>query len=241
MLKATYRLQFRNGVGFREAAAIAPHLAAAGVSHLYASPIFAATTGSTHGYDVTDHTAFDPTLGGEAGFAELAGALRDNGLKLLIDIVPNHMAASSENPWWRDVLENGRGSAWAGHFDIDWSPPKPDLAGKVLLPVLGDQFGRVLERELAVRFEAGAFQVRHGETAFPLAPRSWTLILEPADENQIRAVGEIDRGHHQDGLPVFSPRNHHRSNRTRRARDYWLRITFCIGLPLASSSMSLSR
>src|SRR5690606_12322286 len=105
---ATYRLQFRNGMTFDRAVEIVPYLKKLGVSHLYASPLFAATKGSTHGYDVIDHNRFDPDLGGEEGFARLSEALRSAGLKLLLDIVPNHMAASLENPWWRSVIERGR-------------------------------------------------------------------------------------------------------------------------------------
>lgn len=139
MIGATYRLQFRTGgVGFCEAAAIVPHLAAAGITHLYASPIFAATEGSTHGYDVVDHNRLDPALGGEEGFAVLCEALSRNGLALMLDIVPNHMAAHTQNPWWRDVLRYGAGSRYARHFDIDWSAPK------LILPILGKPYGEAL-------------------------------------------------------------------------------------------------
>ena len=131
---ATYRLQFRDGMTFDRAADLVAYLSRLGVSHLYASPIFAATTGSTHGYDVTDHNAFDPSLGGEVGFHRLTEALRRYGLGLILDIVPNHMAASLENPWWRDVIARGKDSAYAGHFDIDWSE-------RLTLPILGEPFG----------------------------------------------------------------------------------------------------
>lgn len=138
MIGATYRVQFREGFGFDEAAAIVPHLADAGITHLYAAPIYTATEGSTHGYDVTDHNAFDPALGGEAGFLRLSDALRAHGIKLLLDIVPNHMAASPQNPWWRDVLKHGEASRYARHFDIDWSAPR------LVLPVLGKPYGEAL-------------------------------------------------------------------------------------------------
>ena len=139
MIGATYRLQFREGTSFADAARLAPHLANVGITHLYASPIFTAVEGSTHGYDVTDHTALDPSLGGEAGFEAMAQALAAHGLKLLIDIVPNHMAASPQNRWWRDVLKHGEASPFARHFDIDWS------AGKLVLPILGRPYGQALE------------------------------------------------------------------------------------------------
>src|SRR5690606_21167730 len=107
---ATYRLQFREGMDFDRAAELAPYLAELGISHVYASPVFRAKPGSTHGYDVVDHTAVDPCLGGENGWQRLTGALRRHGLGLILDIVPNHMAASTENPWWHDVLTWGRRS-----------------------------------------------------------------------------------------------------------------------------------
>lgn len=138
-LRATYRLQFREGFGFADAVEIVPHLAASGISHVYASPIFCATSGSTHGYDVTDHGAIDPVLGGMDGFLRLSAALKAHGLGLVLDIVPNHMAASAENPWWRDVLQRGEASAFAGHFDIDWS------ADKLIVPILGKPYGEALE------------------------------------------------------------------------------------------------
>jgi (1->4)-alpha-D-glucan 1-alpha-D-glucosylmutase len=178
---ATYRLQLHRGFGFDAAARVVAPLAALGISDCYLSPISRAFPGSPHGYDVIEHGDVNPELGGFEALERFAGALAARGMGLVLDVVPNHMSvAGALNPWWRDVLESGRGSRFAGHFDVDWNPPKPDLAGKVLLPVLGDQFGRVLERELAVGFEAGAFHLRHGETAYPLAPRSWTLILAPA-------------------------------------------------------------
>ena len=180
---ATYRLQLHRGFDFDAAARAVAPLAALGISDCYLSPISRAVPGSPHGYDVIEHGDVNPELGGFEGLERLAGELRARGMGMVLDVVPNHMSvAGAMNPWWRDVLENGRGSRYARHFDIDWNPPKPDLAGKVLLPVLGDQFGRVLEGELAVQFEAGAFHLRHGETAYPLAPRSWTLILAPSAE-----------------------------------------------------------
>ncbi|WP_075222245.1 malto-oligosyltrehalose synthase [Acuticoccus yangtzensis] len=169
MTGATYRLQFRNGFTFEDAAAIVPHLARCGITDLYASPIFAATSGSTHGYDVTDHNRLDPTLGGEAGFAQLTAALKAAGLGLIIDIVPNHMAASMENPWWRDVARHGTASRYARHFDIDWS------AGKLILPILGQPYGDALA--------AGDITKRQTEAGPVLAVPGAELPLAPGTES----------------------------------------------------------
>ena len=166
MIGATFRLQFREGTGFAEAAELVPELAAMGITHFYASPIFAATEGSTHGYDVTDHNAFDPVLGGEAGFLRLSDTLRAHGLKLMLDIVPNHMAASPQNPWWRDVLQHGPQSRFASHFDIDWTAPR------LILPILGKPYGEAIRDGDIARGEHpewGPVLTVHG-MAFPLRP-----------------------------------------------------------------------
>ncbi|UOM36171.1 malto-oligosyltrehalose synthase [Acuticoccus sp. I52.16.1] len=165
MIVATYRLQFRNGFTFEDAASILPHLAQAGITHLYASPIFAATAGSTHGYDVTDHNVLDPALGGEAGFAVLAEALEAAGLGLIVDIVPNHMAASMENPWWRDVAMHGEASDYARHFDIDWN------AGKLILPILGKPYGEaIVEGDITRRETPDGPVLAVYDNILPLAP-----------------------------------------------------------------------
>jgi (1->4)-alpha-D-glucan 1-alpha-D-glucosylmutase len=149
-----------------------------GVTDLYASPILMARKGSTHGYDVTDATRLNPELGTEGEFDVLVGALRDRRMGLLLDIVPNHMSASSENRWWMDVLENGAGSSFAPFFDIDWHSPKKALERKVLLPVLGAPYGRVLEnRELVLRMEKGGFFVHYHGVKLPLALKSYGRIL----------------------------------------------------------------
>lgn len=164
-LTATYRLQFREGMTFAGAAALAPYLRDLGVSHLYASPVFRAVAGSTHGYDVADHTEFDPALGGMAGFVALSDALRAAGLGLILDIVPNHMAFSTENPWLCDVLRHGPDSRYSRHFDIDWSQDR------LVMPLLGAPF--------ATLNATGAFGVeRRGETLF-LAGPGVALPLRP--------------------------------------------------------------
>ncbi|MFC6489383.1 malto-oligosyltrehalose synthase [Nitratireductor sp. GCM10026969] len=190
--RATYRLQFRDGMTFERAAEIIPYLAELGVSHLYASPIFTAAPGSTHGYDVADHQALDPALGGEEGFARLAEALKENGLGLILDIVPNHMAVSTANPWWRDVLKHGRDSAYAHHFDIDWEAPR------LLLPVLGEPYGEALKKgklEVRIDAEAGEPVIGYYDLSLPLAPGSlpWGSEREEADWNELLARINADK------------------------------------------------
>ncbi|KUQ86511.1 MULTISPECIES: malto-oligosyltrehalose synthase [Enterobacter cloacae complex] len=136
---ATYRIQFRNGMTFDRVVALVPYLKDLGISHLYASPVFTATTDSTHGYDVTNPNEIDPAIGGREGFDRMAAALRQAGMGLILDIVPNHMSTSLENAWWRDVIEHGRQSRYARYFDIDWSRP-------LTLPFLGDTFEAELEK-----------------------------------------------------------------------------------------------
>ena len=176
---ATYRLQLGSGLTFDDAAGLVPYLAALGISDCYTSPFFETSSESSHGYDVSDHNRIRADLGGEAAFARFSAALARHGLGLIIDLVPNHMGiARNRNPWWLDVLENGSSSRYAHVFDIDWRPAKPELAGKVLLPVLGDQYGNVLERgELRLELNEGVFTVRYYETILPIAPRSYRLIL----------------------------------------------------------------
>jgi (1->4)-alpha-D-glucan 1-alpha-D-glucosylmutase len=158
-----------------------PYLHALGISHVYASPLLAARSGSKHGYDVVDHSRINPELGDEEDLTALGQALAERRMGLIVDVVPNHMCISdAANIRWRDVLENGPGSAFNNFFDIDWGPPKPELLGKVLLPILGEQFGRELETgALSVRFVEGAFVLRDGEFDLPLAPPSWRIVLEP--------------------------------------------------------------
>jgi (1->4)-alpha-D-glucan 1-alpha-D-glucosylmutase len=176
---ATYRLQLGPRLTFDDAAALLPYLERLGVSDCYTSPFFEASSASSHGYDVSDHDRLRAELGGEAAFRRFAGALRTRGMGLLIDVVPNHMGiAGNRNTRWLDVLENGPAAAAAVYFDIDWAPAKAELAGKVLLPILGDQYGAVLDAgQLQVALEDGAFRVRYYDHAVPLAPRSWGRIL----------------------------------------------------------------
>jgi (1->4)-alpha-D-glucan 1-alpha-D-glucosylmutase len=177
--RATYRLQLGPDLTFEDAAGLVDYLAALGVSDVYTSPFFEAASPGSHGYDVSDHTRLREELGGEAGFARFAGALRARALGLLIDVVPNHMGIThNRNAWWRDVLAHGQASPYAKYFDIDWSPVKAELAGKVLLPILGDHYGAVLDSgQLTLALEDGRFIVRYYEATLPIAPRSGARIL----------------------------------------------------------------
>ncbi len=179
---STYRLQFNKNFTFAQAAEIAGYLQQLGITDCYASPILMARPGSIHGYDVIDHTRLNPELGTEDDFLHLSAELKKHGMGLIADVVPNHMCVEkSFNAWWTDVLENGPSSPFARFFDIDWNPPKEELHAKVLLPVLGDQFGRVLEnQEIQIAYDSGAFQVCYYESRFPIAPRTWRLILRDA-------------------------------------------------------------
>ncbi len=175
----TYRLQLNGGFRFADARALVPYLDALGVTDCYSSPQLKATPGSMHGYDISDHRALNPELGGDIDHDAFAGELRAHRLGEILDFVPNHMSTDPEsNPWWRDVLENGPSSPFAEFFDIDWHPIKPELEGKVLLPVLGDHYGRVLERgELRLVFEAGQLSVRYFTLRLPINPRQAPRVL----------------------------------------------------------------
>ncbi|MEW6273528.1 MAG: malto-oligosyltrehalose synthase [Bacillota bacterium] len=177
---ATYRLQFNRDFRFADARALGPYLHALGVTDLYASPLLAARRGSPHGYDVTDPARLNPELGGEKDFAALVEALEQHEMGLLLDIVPNHMAAGSENPWWRDVLRNGPESPYAAFFDIDWRPAAgTGPAGKVLLPVLGAPYGEALENgELTIALAEDGFWLSYRKLRFPLNRASSVRLLE---------------------------------------------------------------
>ena len=201
--RATYRLQFHRDFTFAHATAIVPYLAALGVSHVYASPCLKARPGSVHGYDIIDHNAINPEIGTAEELDAFVTALHRYGLRQMMDIVPNHMGVmEADNRWWLDVLENGRSSRYAEYFDIDWEPQNEELRDKVLLPVLGDQYGTVLERgELRVSFDAieGEFSLRYFEHRFPVDPRGYARIVEsdrlPQDGNlrSDPATDELDR------------------------------------------------
>jgi (1->4)-alpha-D-glucan 1-alpha-D-glucosylmutase len=190
---STYRLQFHQGFGFEAALALVPYLKRLGVSHLYASPYLKAAPGSTHGYDVVDHTQLNPEVGTPEAHARLCAALQEAGLGQVLDVVPNHMGIERYNPLWFDVLENGPSSVYAGFFDIDWEPVKAELKDKVLLPILGDQYGVVLEKgELKLAFQDGALFIDYYEHRLPVAPRQYARVLERGLARLGAQVGESD-------------------------------------------------
>ena len=181
---ATYRVQLHEGFTFDQAREIVPYLAELGISDLYTSPFFQASPGSTHGYDIVDHNHLNPEIGTPEEFDALVAALKRHHMGLLTDFVPNHMGiADPTNQWWMDVLENGPSSLAAPCFDIDWHPLKRELENKVLLPILGDQYGRVLERgELRLSFEGGAFHLNYYDNRLPINPRTYNQVLALALE-----------------------------------------------------------
>ena len=192
--RATYRLQFNRDFTFAQAGALAPYLAALGVSHCYASPYLTARPGSTHGYDIVDHATLNPEIGTPHDYQEFDAALKANGLGQVIDVVPNHMGVmGADNAWWLDVLENGPASAWGAFFDIDWEPLNPDLKGKVLLPLLGDHYGQVLNRgELRLEYDAarGEFSILYYQHRLPVDPASYPRIVGHRRERLAAVLGE---------------------------------------------------
>jgi glycogen operon protein len=181
-LGATYRVQLEPHFGFQRTREIVDYLADLGVTDLYTSPLLRAVQGSTHGYDVVDHSHLRDEFGPFEDFVALSDRLKERGLGLLLDWVPNHMGiAPGQNPWWDDVLENGPSSVCAEFFDIDWVPPKEALHDRVLLPILGDQYGEVLERgELRVVWEQGTPRLAYYDKRLPLGPKSLIFLIEPA-------------------------------------------------------------
>jgi (1->4)-alpha-D-glucan 1-alpha-D-glucosylmutase len=195
---ATYRVQLNQNFRFADACQILDYLHELGISDLYLSPILASRKGSDHGYDVTDPTRLNPDLGTEEDFATLQTELQNRGMGLLLDTVPNHMAASAENPWWMDVLENGAQSAFAAFYDIEWHPHARSLDGKILLPVLGRPFGEVLESgEIKLIFQEGKFFFQYFEALFPLAPRSYHTILDHHAGRLRDLLGEDAPAYHE--------------------------------------------
>lgn len=179
--RATYRLQFNRDFTFRDAARLVPYLAQLGISHLYASPILKARPGSAHGYDVIDYNVLNPELGTREDLDTLAATLHAHGMGLLVDIVPNHLGVmGSDNPWWLDVLENGPAARYADYFDIDWNPGRSTLRNRLLVPVLGDMYGVILERgELKLELDraTGSFAVRYFQHLMPIDPREYPRIF----------------------------------------------------------------
>jgi (1->4)-alpha-D-glucan 1-alpha-D-glucosylmutase len=176
---ATYRLQLNSQFGFKDVRAIIDYLHELGITDLYTSPLLQARRGSLHGYDVTDPSRLNPEIGSEEDFEALVRDLQQYGMGLILDIVPNHMAASSENPWWMDVLEDGPGSAYASYFDIDWHPPRKSLENKVLLPILEAPYAQVVENnKLTLIFKQAGFFIQYYDNALPVSPKAYLRILE---------------------------------------------------------------
>src|SRR3954452_20332521 len=177
---ATYRLQFNSGFTFRDAGAVVDYLHDLGISDCYASSYLKAVPGSLHGYDVSDPTQLNPEIGTHDDHAAWISAMHARGMGHVIDLVPNHMGiAKSANPWWLDVLENGASSRFARFFDIEWHPVKDELADKVLIPILGAQYGEALEhQELTLTYRDGAFFACYYDDTLPIAPDTYAMVLE---------------------------------------------------------------
>src|SRR5256885_1265616 len=190
---ATYRLQFNRDFTFAHATQLVPYLAALGITHCYASPYLRARPGSTHGYDIIDHNLLNPEIGSTEEFEKFVAALRQHGMGHILDIVPNHMGVmGSDNGWWVDVLGNGEGSSYAEFFDIDWQPLKDELQGKVLIPVLGDQYGSILDLgELKLTFdkEKGEFSIFYHQHRFPVDPKEYPRVLTSGLERLEQNLG----------------------------------------------------
>jgi (1->4)-alpha-D-glucan 1-alpha-D-glucosylmutase len=191
---ATYRLQFNERFTFRHALEWLDCWQELGITDLYASPFLVARSGSVHGYDVVDPRKINPAIGTESDLERLHEALESRGMGLIMDLVPNHMCVNTnDNLWWNDVLENGPSSPFAGFFDIDWKPPKTELRDKVLLPVLSEQYGRVLENgELRLAEAEGGLTVNYGDRRFPLDPGTYPMILGGAARRLREKEGSDD-------------------------------------------------
>lgn len=190
-LRATARLQLHKDFTFDQAAEVVPYYAALGISHIYASPILTARSGSTHGYDIVDPTRINAELGGEEGLRNLVKRIREAGLGLILDIVPNHMGVGPENPWWQHVLEWGQHSPYAQWFDIDWNPADETLHGKVMAPFLGQPYGDVLHAgdiKLQYNESRGKFFISYFSHCFPVTPSSYAQILQTAKSERLAPI-----------------------------------------------------
>lgn len=197
---ATYRVQLNKDFPFNQARRLLPFLQELGIGDLYASPVFRARPGSMHGYDVVDPSIANPELGGDQEFDALAAALRERGMGLLLDIVPNHMAASSSNAWWEDVLENGYSSAFAGFFDVEWDPARERGEEKIFLPVLGVPYGTALENgEIRLNFGRAGFSIDYYQIHLPVDPGTYAVIFDaihddwPRDDAFRKAMDALSR------------------------------------------------
>lgn len=207
---ATYRLQLTKEFDFDAAALIAPYLKAIGISHVYASPFTKARAGSTHGYDIVDHTKLNPELGGDAGFERMSAALKKNDLGLILDFVPNHVGVHyADNPWWLDVLEWGQASPHAVSFDIDWELLPYRARGGLLLPIIGSSYGQALENgEIELKYDAreGSFSAWYYEHRLPIAPERYSEMLRVI-------VKEADAGDTAAGRAILTLAGKHKGLR----------------------------
>jgi (1->4)-alpha-D-glucan 1-alpha-D-glucosylmutase len=199
---STYRLQFHKEFTLQDATRLVPYLHALGVTHVYASPILKARPGSHHGYDVVDHGSINPEVGTEEDLAELAHALKGRGMGLILDAVPNHMCIGGDNPWWTDVLEHGPSSPYAEAFDIAWfDSPRPGMSGRLLLPVLGEPYGTVLEGgQLKPVLAGGQLSVWYYQNRLPIDPRTYGKVLAPAVADVMDRLGP----EHPDTIELIS-------------------------------------
>jgi len=226
---STYRLQFNRSFTFSQAAELVPYLSELGITHCYASPYLRSRPGSMHGYDIIDHHHLDPEIGTPEDYGRFVAALHQHGMGQILDVVPNHMGIlSADNAWWLEVLENGEASTYADFFDIDWYPLKDELQGKVLVPVLGEQYGTVLDRgELKLTFdtEKGEFSIFYFQHRFPVNPREYPRILGcglnslqqqlgPENENLLELQSLISAFNHLPGREEAAP-----EKRAERLRD----------------------
>ncbi len=213
--RATLRLQFHAGFTLDDAVGHVPYFAALGISHIYASPLLTARPGSTHGYDIVDHNAINPELGGRAALERFVDALHAHGLGLIVDFVPNHMGVGgADNAWWLDVLEWGRASPYARYFDIDWDPPEASLHGKLLVPFLGTPYDEALHGgQLALKFDSagGTFSVWYYDHRVPIAPRDYARMLVDA-QAEARATDRPALASLAARFAAIDPRGHARGH-----------------------------
>jgi (1->4)-alpha-D-glucan 1-alpha-D-glucosylmutase len=224
---STYRVQMNREFRFVDAIRIIPYLAQLGVTTFYASPILKARAGSMHGYDIIDHNQINEEIGTEAEFFALVNALRERGMTLILDVVPNHMGVGyGTNPWWQDVLQNGRASKFANYFDIDWDPLKEELANKVLLPVLGNPYGEELEAgRLKLRFTGREFCLDYYDRVLPIDPQTYPMIVRPMGEpDTTTAEGRELLGL----LAAFAELPHHETEDSERATKRQKQLPFLL-------------
>ena len=239
---ATYRLQFRREFRFEDARQLVPYLHQLGITHCYASPILRARPGSQHGYDITDHNAINPEIGTPEEFRSLVAELKERGMGLVLDIVPNHMGVGDgNNPWWQDVLANGRTSRYAEFFDIDWEPFKDELRDKVLLPLLGESYGEALEQgRIGLEYRDRRFFLSYYHKRLPVDPQTVPLIFEPLGNLRARFNGDAPQSRELEdilrGLRGLPPHNATDPELLRQRREQAPELTSRLAALIDSSS-----